>query len=405
MEENYISKKSGLKIGKSPILAFFLILIVIGGYCYISNFKIKSPTQNPSEVTETTEIPIEKESIEKTISLDPLPPGYIVRYGLKKGEYISKKFPRPIPNIYTGYIVGVYGRLKEGIYEIDQKVYVFNFSSVNEADKFVKLMFDSYERSDSDITPKIGKVGPLTVYYRYSNNMQYLGSFFRLENYVYYLRMYFSKDNEAEYIKNTFLESTSEENKGVTNYTVKKPVKLPELSIKFKLPDIKKTINDFLDEYNRKQELKAKNNSIEAIEYLNEIRAKYNRKPIEWDERLYELALFRAKDMYERNYFDHVTPEGKCVEHFAPEFGIHTSIAENLAKGCYDEKDAINLWMQSRGHRYALLYPEHTIGAVAKYHDIYVFLATGPTEHGWVCATGEEGLKFWETAPKQPGEI
>jgi len=86
-------------------------------------------------------------------------------------------------------------------------------------------------------------------------------------------------------------------------------------------------------------------------------------------------------------------------------FGIYTSIAENCAKGYYDEKEAIDGWMHSRGHRYNLLYPDHTIGAIAEYHKIYVFLATGPTEHGWVCATGEEGLKFWETAPKQPGGI
>jgi uncharacterized protein YkwD len=147
-------------------------------------------------------------------------------------------------------------------------------------------------------------------------------------------------------------------------------------------------------------------NDRRAFDYLNEIRQKNDRKVIAWDSNIYELAKFRATDMYERGYFDHVTPDGKCAENYAAQFNApRVSLAENLfaTTGYASGINAVDSWMKSRGHRYALLYPTHRKGAIACGYGFCVFLAAGL--ESWECVTGEEGLDYWRTAPHQPFEI
>ncbi len=67
-----------------------------------------------------------------------------------------------------------------------------------------------------------------------------------------------------------------------------------------------------------------KNESKDAFNYLNQLRKQNNRRTIEWDDKIYELAIARSKDMYEKNYFDHTTPEGKCVKDFQSAYGTHS---------------------------------------------------------------------------------
>ncbi|MBU2591126.1 MAG: CAP domain-containing protein, partial [Nitrospinae bacterium] len=379
-----------------------------------------------SDVNEVDEVKQESpvtstppQTVEEIIPLlDPLPPKYLVRYNLKKAEYENKKFPMPQPETYTGAIVGVYGKTEEGIFEIDKKTYAINFTSEEEASQFVEMMVSRYKRADSDVDPKVKEVGPLTVYSRYSNGAnQYLGSFFSLGKYVYYLRTSFSQDEELEYIKETFLikqvvtiEMTPDESETTEavegteeSFTAVEPKDLPEIT--FNIPDFKGAINDFLSEQKEKWEQHEYEQSKEALEYVNALRAQNGKGTLQWSDELYNLALFRAKDMSDRYYFDHVTPEGRCVNHFASQFGVSSSVAENLAKGHYSRDEATNDWMTSRGHRYNLLYTQHTIGAIAKSGDVYVFLGTGPSEYGWQCATGEQGLAYWNSALTQPGEV
>jgi len=172
-------------------------------------------------------------------------------------------------------------------------------------------------------------------------------------------------------------------------------------------------------------ELTKENSTIEdskkAIEKINEMREKYGRKPIKFDERAYRLALARAKDMVENEYFDHVNPKTKeCAVSIRFKYGFKPNeyVAENIF-GEFEgysfeefsyyytgiEEKAIQSWMDSRGHRYNLLYPNHYAGAVACYRGACVFIGVNHDRFSDRCTTGLEGQLFWESAPKQPYEI
>lgn len=158
--------------------------------------------------------------------------------------------------------------------------------------------------------------------------------------------------------------------------------------------------------------------SMKAIAEINEIRKQYGRRPIEFDIRAYNLAMARAKDMVERHYFDHVSPTGECAVTMRFDFGFGSNeyVAENCYAEYYDynefkgyssgiEERAVKSWMESRGHRYNLLYPNHYAGAVACYEGVCVFLGVNNDGFSDRCTTGAEGSIFWERAPKQPYEV
>ena len=179
------------------------------------------------------------------------------------------------------------------------------------------------------------------------------------------------------------------------------------------------------DEVGKGNECVSKNliESQEATDYVNQLRKKYGRSELKWTEDIYNLALFRAKDMYDRKYFDHVTPEGKCVQDYKSQYGLSSfNVAENAGAVTYSYSGNYNVdyvsyadpiaqvdgWMESRGHRYNLLYPSHEIGAVACYKGACIFLGGNKEYYGLgfgPCTTGAEGLTYWESVPKQEGEI
>lgn len=132
----------------------------------------------------------------------------------------------------------------------------------------------------------------------------------------------------------------------------------------------------------------AKNESIKAFEYMNSLRKENGVRELEWNENLYELALFRAKDMSERNYFSHKTPDGKCaMTYYASTYGVRGTPGENIGEGHLIQKDAVDGWMRSEGHRYNMMHATHISGAIAKYKDEYVFLGLGTQL--WTCPAFE----------------
>lgn len=158
--------------------------------------------------------------------------------------------------------------------------------------------------------------------------------------------------------------------------------------------------------------------ALDAFDYMNQFRKENGRSELKWDERAYNLAVSRSKDMFQRNYFDHVTPEGTCAKDMKSSYGFSASevLAENAGGVSYyigggpvssSRREAVDGWISSRGHRYNLLYP-HKSGAIGCYNQICIFFGVHTDPYGLgagPCTTGAEGLAAWETIGKQPGEI
>jgi uncharacterized protein YkwD len=93
---------------------------------------------------------------------------------------------------------------------------------------------------------------------------------------------------------------------------------------------------------------------------VNNIRDAYGIKNLCSNEVLFQIADIRAKDMIDRHYFSHYTPEGTTVVNIIKNWGIEAKYrGENLAEICPPEfatlENVINAWMGSEGHRNNIL--------------------------------------------------
>lgn len=131
-----------------------------------------------------------------------------------------------------------------------------------------------------------------------------------------------------------------------------------------------------------------------AIDYINELRVDVGRNKISFDARVYDLAIARVRDTIEYDYFDHTNPiTGTCPDSMKKDYGLRSNeyVAENLGSGYSSEKAAINGWMGSQGHRYNLLYSDHTAGAVACEKSVCAFLGLNNDLFGSGCSTAAQG--------------
>lgn len=81
------------------------------------------------------------------------------------------------------------------------------------------------------------------------------------------------------------------------------------------------------------------------------------------------IALSRLEDMFESQYFAHVSPTGAKAETVAGEVGYdYLALGENLALGSFSsDKDLVQAWMNSPGHRANILNTHYTeIGVAVK---------------------------------------
>lgn len=161
-----------------------------------------------------------------------------------------------------------------------------------------------------------------------------------------------------------------------------------------------------------------KKECLEAFNRLNDIRESYGRIRLEWDERAYNLAIAKSKDMFDRKYYDHVTPDGKCFPvDYKYSYGFSGSefLAENIDGHTYFPHNgtiieggcdfALDRFLDSRGHRYNLLYINHTSGAIGCFNIYCTFYGVNERGFGDECATAQEGREYWENAPKRLDEV
>lgn len=79
--------------------------------------------------------------------------------------------------------------------------------------------------------------------------------------------------------------------------------------------------------------------------------------PLSENAKLDAAALSKANDLFKNQYFEHVSPSGVDPGELVKNFGYDYIVAgENLILGNFkDEKEAVQLWMDSPGHRANIL--------------------------------------------------
>ncbi|WP_164779759.1 CAP domain-containing protein [Paenibacillus kobensis] len=96
------------------------------------------------------------------------------------------------------------------------------------------------------------------------------------------------------------------------------------------------------------------------------------------DSALSNMALVKAKDMINNNYFDHNSPTYGSPFDMMKQFGIsYRSAGENIAKGQTTAQQVMNDWMNSAGHRANILNSSYTKLGVGFYNNAWVQEFTG----------------------------
>lgn len=119
---------------------------------------------------------------------------------------------------------------------------------------------------------------------------------------------------------------------------------------------------------------RAKNLDSEKIIYwTNYYREQEGLPPLDQNSKLTQAAVVKAKDMFARQYFEHTSPTGKTAADLVIAEGYNYRIVgENLALGDFkDEKDLVDAWMASPGHRANILKKDYKDIGVSAILDEY----------------------------------
>lgn len=106
-----------------------------------------------------------------------------------------------------------------------------------------------------------------------------------------------------------------------------------------------------------------------VFQLTNDVRRHHHLAPLDRDTTLIDIARCHSDDMLKRNYFSHVSPDGKSIQdRVVPAYSRTLSRAgENIWSGHgYDYSDSnlmarviVDSWMSSPGHRANLLNPSY----------------------------------------------
>lgn len=105
------------------------------------------------------------------------------------------------------------------------------------------------------------------------------------------------------------------------------------------------------------------------VELANRKRVMNGLKPLMIDSSLYFAATAKAKDMIDKNYFDHFSPSGKSPWDFINNAGYEYQTAgENLAMDFRTSEGTNTAWMNSPAHRDNILDSDFENIAIAVIH-------------------------------------
>jgi uncharacterized protein YkwD len=101
--------------------------------------------------------------------------------------------------------------------------------------------------------------------------------------------------------------------------------------------------------------------SSALLDSTNQQRTANSEQPLKLNDELSAAAQTKANDMVNRDYWSHVTPDGKAPWTFIQAAGYsYQKAGENLAYGFITSADAVNGWMNSPTHRENILDKDYT---------------------------------------------
>ncbi|HEY2495211.1 MAG TPA: CAP domain-containing protein [Paenibacillus sp.] len=116
----------------------------------------------------------------------------------------------------------------------------------------------------------------------------------------------------------------------------------------------------------------------QVLDLVNQERSKAGLSSLSMNEELSNVAMVKAQDMYNNNYFDHNSPTHGSPFDMMKEFGItFNSAGENIAKGQTTPTQVMNDWMNSPGHKANILNNSYTHIGIAYYNNEWVQEFTG----------------------------
>lgn len=91
------------------------------------------------------------------------------------------------------------------------------------------------------------------------------------------------------------------------------------------------------------------------------------------NDKLDAIAMERLDDMFEKQYFEHLSPKGESASSVAEDIGYgFISIGENIALGNFkDDQALVQAWMDSPGHRANILKDDYTELGIAVKKGVY----------------------------------
>lgn len=113
--------------------------------------------------------------------------------------------------------------------------------------------------------------------------------------------------------------------------------------------------------------------AAQVVTLVNQERAKAGLSPLSSHAELANMAMAKAKDMKNNNYFDHHSPTYGSPFDMMKSFGISYRYAgENIAMGQRTPQEVMDAWMNSPGHKANILSKNFTSIGVAYYNGAWV---------------------------------
>lgn len=179
-------------------------------------------------------------------------------------------------------------------------------------------------------------------------------SYHLIELLLVVILIFFIRDDLLDFYKNKILPAINKiDQSDVFNFDVNTE-KVTELKEEVKTSGLL----DFTDQVVSKNSIKGVLDLKKVIELTNSERSKNGDLPsLKENSKLDFSAEKKVQDIFDKQYFEHLSPDGVGVADLASEVSYdYILIGENLAMGNFkDEKDLVNAWMNSSGHRANIL--------------------------------------------------